>query len=332
MDAVTGISYCDLIFRAEATGEDSAATSKTIPDPKTGLFMCSLPSVTLRGAFGLALKRVVCHFKMTENKFCTECMLRVRCPYSLIFDGLPPSDRKMLRLYEFAPQPFLFRDVEVKAENPPSLTFTIRLFGPAIDLFPYVVVAVEQMLQKGLGRQRAGFTLVQVQDGEHVIYRNGRSRIDPPKVNILDPYQVLTPEDADAQTVRIGLTSQAPVHIRTAGKFNTRPGFGDLIRSGLRRMKLMNHLYGDHDDFWPTELVGLAEKVQIVRQEFKPWAIDRFSGRQQRKVPLTGVFIDGEYGGCAPSLGRFLAAVSTIHVGKYCGFGMGQINVEVLKE
>ena len=43
---------------------------------------------TFRGAFGWALKRVVCALKTQQ---CAKCILRDRCVYCLAFETLPPD-------------------------------------------------------------------------------------------------------------------------------------------------------------------------------------------------------------------------------------------------
>ncbi len=326
MSSSSGINFCDLTFKARQNSSEGGNFDKTHLPPAASSFL----SITLRGAFGLALKRVVCHFRLQDTKTCNECKLRARCPYSLIFDGVPQTDRAMLRLYPYAPQPFVFRDVS--RELGENITFTIRLFGPAADLYPYVVVAVEQMLAKGLGRKRTPYMLVEVTDGQSIIYTHERNNIDQPRRQNIELIQPQQSESTLSANTRIRIVSKTPIHIRTENRLNEKPAFLDLMKAGMRRIKLMNYFYGDHTEYWPTELIGKCEHVEACNEDFNMWSIMRFSGRQESKIPLKGVFVNAEYIGCSVDVSAFLQSISQINLGKYGSFGLGQFDIEVIPE
>src|ERR1035438_6247290 len=72
--------------------------------------MLRLPSEnkgnTLRGAFGVAFRRLVC---IPQCRSAQECPLEEGCPYKTVFEPSPPSNAKRLSLNRDAPRPFIFR-------------------------------------------------------------------------------------------------------------------------------------------------------------------------------------------------------------------------------
>jgi hypothetical protein len=47
---------------------------------------------TVRGGLGYQLKKTVCH---VHNNSCSECIMRQRCAYSYVFEGVAPPDRQI---------------------------------------------------------------------------------------------------------------------------------------------------------------------------------------------------------------------------------------------
>ena len=86
------MNVLDLNFSAELIGERRALPPFLGP--------------TLRGAFGSLLKQTVC--QVTHGQ-CDRCLLKYVCPYTVIFEGMPPEDRSVMRKYPRVPQPFVLR-------------------------------------------------------------------------------------------------------------------------------------------------------------------------------------------------------------------------------
>ncbi len=95
-------------------------------------------------------------------------------------------------------------------------------------------------------------------------------------------------------------------------------------------MKLMNYFYGNHMEYWPTGFIRECEFIKAEKETFQLWSVLRFSGRQERKIPLKGILINAEYSHCPSDAIKFLQSISQIHLGKYGSFGLGQFEVEVL--
>jgi hypothetical protein len=100
----------------------------------------------------------------------------------------------------------------------------------------------------------------------------------------------------------------------------------DLALLGRRRFQIMDHFYGsgeaevmDHLD--TNEFRTLDSRIQT-------FGFDRFSGRQKRRMNLSGIIgqitIEGPWG----RAGRWLHAAEQIHLGKATSFGFGRVHWE----
>lgn len=120
------------------------------------------PSNSLRGAFGTALKRLVCP---TPGDCRESCRLKATCPYGQIFEPSPPPGSDRLRLNQDIPRPFVLRPpnrMQTVAEPGNPLTFELILIGSAIDYLPYFLVTFRELEQQGLGLGRGRYELKQV--------------------------------------------------------------------------------------------------------------------------------------------------------------------------
>jgi hypothetical protein len=63
-------------------------------------------SNTLRGAFGMAFRRLVCIPQCREARLCP---LGQTCPYRIIFEPSPPPGADRLSKNQDIPRPFIFR-------------------------------------------------------------------------------------------------------------------------------------------------------------------------------------------------------------------------------
>lgn len=153
---------------------------------------------TLRGAFGTALKEVVC---TVPHGDCSRCWFREACAYPYIFETPIPTAaaggpvHPQLRGQKTGPHPYLWlappllapsgdagwsefyarRSAKLRARRQPvnlnelfpdndlpdgaELTFGVWLVGRAVQFWPQVLVAVRVMADAGLGAMLVPFTL-----------------------------------------------------------------------------------------------------------------------------------------------------------------------------
>ena len=184
---------------------------------------------TIRGAFGLALRRLCCH--MLDAR-CEDCVLRHRCAYGVIFEGVPPPQRTVMRKYPRVPQPFLLivpSGSRLALRVGERFRFGIRLFGPALEMYPYVVQAVVHMLERGLGRERARLDLLEVSDGSSVVFRAGARTVRP-----VSRRWLAVPEVPGVPVRAVEVCFETPLRMQLAGRMVGRPSLEAVLRAAVR--------------------------------------------------------------------------------------------------
>ena len=86
------------------------------------------------------------------------CRLRRACPYPRLFETFlePDATPPFLRGVKTAPRPYVFEPTGGEAFAPGDLLrFDLLLFGQAVALQAYALVAVERMAEAGLEKGRA---------------------------------------------------------------------------------------------------------------------------------------------------------------------------------
>jgi hypothetical protein len=312
------LRYCEIHFDAELSGDMSRAA---LP-PFLG--------TTLRGAFGFVLKKLVCQVAHGQ---CGRCLLRSVCPYSTIFEGMGPPERRIMRKYPRVPQPFVLvvpgpRETASEAEDD-RLRWGVRLFGPAMTYWPYVVHAFETAGEEGVGRNRVRFRLERVTDaiaGEPLVTGAEETGAEPSALRI--------PEQADGEMPEGPCTLrwrfETPLRIRHGRRLN--PAELDpfaLVLAGRRRHDLMQHFYGEGDADGGRENPWLdAERFETVASDIRPWGFERYSRRQRRRMRLDGLLGEATIRGPWHEVGAWLMAADRLHLGKATSFGFGRVRWE----
>jgi hypothetical protein len=117
---------------------------------------------TLRGAFGMAFRRLVC---IPQCPRAAACPLDHRCPYKVIFEPSPPAGSERLSKSQDTSRPFVFRPpIEPRTTYAPGedFEFGLNLIGRAIDYLPYFVLSFRDVARAGLGIGRAPCELTEV--------------------------------------------------------------------------------------------------------------------------------------------------------------------------
>ena len=286
-----------------------------------------------RGLFGHALRRTVC---VTHKKDCKACLLWRNCVYSYIFETPPPLTTQVMRKYTAAPHPFVIdpaldQQEELAVDTP--LYLDLVLVGKANQHLAYIIHAMQQAGQRGIGRQRGQFALLSVaQDaglqtgGEPVwqtVYEaDGELAALPaviPDIPVMPEGELalrfVTPFRANLQGKPI-----KPEHFRL--QF--------LLSSLLRRLSLLCYFHADHVlelDF--KGLTAQAKQVELVANDLYWHHWVRYSSRQRHKVSMGGVM--GEVRFAAADIAPFwelLYLGQVLHAGKGTVMGLGRFAVD----
>ena len=282
---------------------------------------------TIRGAFGLALRGLCCH---TRGARCDDCALRHNCAYGVIFEGVPPPGRKVMRKYPRVPQPFLLivpPGVRLPLQSGNRFGFGVRLFGPALSMYPYVVQAVVHMLERGLGRERARLDLLEVSDGSSVVFRAGARTVKP-----VSRCWLAVPRLPEAPVRAVEVSFETPLRMQLSGRMVTQPALGAILRAAVRRVRLLVSLYGRGGvPPVPGGLLDAAAAAEVLHVELSRHGVKRFSGRQGRSMVMDGIVgrIRYRWPEGVPGPQGWLEAASVLHIGKGATFGFGRISYRV---
>lgn len=161
----------------------------------------------LRGAFGITLRRLVCH---DLTLACRACPLEPTCPYPQTFEPRPPPGAERLSALQDVARPFVFDlPPDERPEFPAGapVTFGLVAIGRASRLVPYFVSSFRNLADEGLGPRRARFDLTEVaaQDargGTTEIYRSASPlvRLAAPTLRATD---LMDPEDSTRTRVTL---------------------------------------------------------------------------------------------------------------------------------
>lgn len=284
---------------------------------------------TFRGAFGTALKRIVCALRRQE---CPDCLLNSRCVYAFFFEqknGFPQCPKSGGSI----PHPFVVEPpLTTKTHFLPgeAFDFNLLLFGRATEYVPYCIYAFDQMGQTGIGKRvngrRAGFVLKEVRSGPggETIYSSQDQRLQ--RVNFSS--ELTLPELPAADIRRITIHLETPLRVKQENHLTADLPFHTLIRAALRRVSSLFTYYGSGEpDLDYKGLVERAQAVETVDSTLGWFDWERYSNRQEVKMLMGGISGSITYAG---DLREFLPALricEEVHLGKQTTFGLGKIEI-----
>jgi hypothetical protein len=287
---------------------------------------------TFRGAFGLALKKVVCALKKQE---CEQCVLRRRCLYTRVFETQLALETPEGLRGNAPPHPFVIQPPETGKQAFSAgelLDCNLVLLGAVNESLPYFIYAFEQIGKIGLGKKvngrRAGFELQAVRQGDREIYSHEDQTI---RTNGAGPLlNVREGERGTDAVMRVKVTLETPLRLKFNNRFNVDLPFHVLTRALIRRISSLFICYvGAEPELDYKGLLGRAEVVKTIESGLRWHNWDRYSNRQQQKMPLGGMVGEVIYEG---RIGEFLPLMETgakVHVGKNTSFGLGKLGVNL---
>ncbi len=304
----------------------------------------------IRGALFRALWANFCVKR--ESSDCSFCLLAKGCPVALLIDTLNPDSNRGVDV----PRPFTIESPSAgprRLEPGQPFQFGLTMFAKALNLFPYVILALERMEQAGVGRRvrdhrnlRGRFRVLRVKAMNPLtaetreIARVGGSLVKVPDVPVTHA-QVMTwvrqllPGRLQAPLPHLKVQFVTPTRIRDrfagTGPDNivTSPLFRPLFQRLLERLTALTRHFGEERltlDF--VDLVRKAEKVSLVDDRTHWVDFQSHSDRQHCRYPSGGFLGGGTYEAAdwAPFL-PWLAWGQFTQVGKDAVKGNGQYRI-----
>lgn len=272
----------------------------------------------LRGAFGAALKRLVCVMRLRE---CTGCPLEHACVYTTVFETRPRPGTGVMTRYDRAPHPFVIV-VALDADGAAGrLTVGMRLFGEATRAAPFVLRALEEAAIRGLGPGRTPFRLVATgAEGEELRpHASGAWLPEPPR------------PAPDAWPERTAMRFVTPLRMKQDGRLlgpETIDG-PTLVMALVRRLGLLATFFGRGPvemDF--PALKVAAQQARLFERRLAWRDLFRFSSRQDARLAIGGIMGEAVLDlGSDQTLRRLMGWAPILHLGKGASMGLGRVEM-----
>ena len=279
----------------------------------------AFPGSTIRGAFGNALKRLVC---VMRNRPCDGCPLEFTCMYTTVFETrAKPSGENPVRNIR-PPHPFVLK-VDFVANRQLNggdrLDIGITLYGTAMANYPFILRAMEEACEYGLGPNRLPFRLKAIrQVGKHRDWMRGHAYPVP----VIRDIPKASGSSCRWRTV-------TPLRLRSEGKPVDHLGLvpRDIALPVLRRLMLLVNHYGNPDHFHVhPHMNNSACLLRFTSCDLKWKRLQRYSSRQSTTHSISGLMgVVGIDFSDAPEWGPILAWAPAIHVGKATSMGLGRV-------
>ena len=248
---------------------------------------------TLRGAFGMSLKKVVCINPTFE---CEGCFAKKECVYHDFYE-----EKNKAHQYRF--------DFSL---NPRFYDFTFYLFEEATDKLPEILEAIKMMLTiQGLTYKREKFEIAKVLCNGIDIYHDKSFTLADVKAQTLKDTQ---------EGKNLKLTLKTPLRMKHQGKIlKDKPTLEMLIYSIHNRLKEIQKQPREKLSFTP-QYKEKQSNIEFIDQT-------RLSNRQQTKLQMGGIVGDLIFDDIDDESLRYLSIGEVIGLGKQTVFGMGNIEV-----
>ena len=279
---------------------------------------------TFRGAFGNALKKVVC---AVREKNCSRCLLAARCVYARAFENVTPAPGEASRQVA-PPHPYVIEPpagTQTRYASGELFEFTLLLFGEFTDYLPYFVYAFEAMGEQGLGARRGQGM------GRYVLESiccEGRSLYDASRRQLASHRpRMLQLGSATSTNGELHLHIITPLRLKFDNQLSAQLPFHLLTRAALRRVSSLFACYGRGEpEFDYRGLVARAKEVEIRQASLRWHDWKRYSSRQEQTMLMGGMNGEIIYRGAIGEYLPLLDLARELHLGKQSAFGLGQVN------
>ncbi|MBN1271067.1 MAG: CRISPR system precrRNA processing endoribonuclease RAMP protein Cas6 [Candidatus Aminicenantes bacterium] len=239
-----------------------------------------------------------------------------------------------MRKYQKGPHPFVLeppqskRKVYSEGEN---LHFHMILLGRAVEYLPLIIRSFLLLGNYGIGQKNGKYRLEIVRTGKEKIYQAGQENINKFSTEKL----CITPNGIDVKSAsqsEIDINFITQTHIIYREKSSDHPEFHMVIRNLLRRISLISYFHcGGLRLPWDFKIIiKEAEKIKIKSSNLIWKNTERYSYRQQKEIPISGVTGAVKYQGNIPPFLSLLKAGELLHIGKGTSMGLGKIKIKVL--
>lgn len=282
---------------------------------------------TLRGVFGRGLREIAC---LAGPPACTGCRHPDACIYQAVFESRTPPGAEVLSRNSHVSPPYVIRSPEGRRLSPgEDFAFRMVLVGHAAAHAAYAIEAFRRMGPRGVGRGRGRFELVEVKepcpDGSNRHLFAGSRGIERARPH---GAQEWIARAHPLEGLPVDIEFETPTELREGGRGGGPPEFASLVRALLRRLSTLSHFHcGGPPRLDVRPWIELASGVDVLEVSTRPARWDRWSSRQGRSVPMSGIVGRVRYSPVPAELAPLLWLGEWLHVGKGATSGLGAISV-----
>ncbi|MEO6063331.1 MAG: CRISPR system precrRNA processing endoribonuclease RAMP protein Cas6 [Thermoflexales bacterium] len=238
-----------------------------------------------------------------------------------------------------------------------SFTFGITLFGPAIEAFAIIVMALKLAENRGIGRflgatgGRGRFKLVRALATNPLtritqeILAPGERRVMLPRVSII-PADIAAQAalDASGRPGRLRIHFHTPATLKSKGELIREPVFSVVIHRLIERLGELTAHHGrpplaclPADREARNALLGLADQVALVDNQTRWTELRGFSDRTRAPTNLSGITGAADYAAAEPAVANFAPFLEILrwgevtHAGQNAVKGNGVIRIQMVE-
>lgn len=305
------------------------ARYRFIAQVQTPLNLPDFAAATLRGAFGLALKSLVCLF---GNRACSGCTLVQRCAYPAIFEvqAAPvSSDRMPQGVKRLAPYSIEIPHIPGGRRLAPGdrLEFDMVLTGrEVLKELPLIIAAWQRALAGGLGKEMGKCRLERVDYlADSQASRGIPVYSEAGQTVVAHSAELCLP--AFSSTRNVNLHFLSPLRLVQRGQLITLADLtpGVFLRHLIRRVNFqLGHELADWNGNQQVSLLNAqadAVNGETPAMTWQDWS--RYSTRQQQRMTFGGLLGHWLLSDVPVELQKILYLGQWVHVGKETAFGLG---------
>lgn len=277
----------------------------------------------LRGAFGTVFQRSVC---LPGCPGVSACSRRDLCAYAMLFEPQWRVAGPNKRIAE-APRAFLFRpprhpDPAFGPDAP--LRFELRLFGQAIEVFPFFLNAFQQISRQGLQGVSVALSSVHALDWagspQAALLAGNKAALAQPFVFTLEDLPI---PPLPSGPVQIDFLS--PTWLRHQRQDQDVPTLEALACRLRDRLAFLLQLYEQHEwqaDYGTIGRLAAGARTISARGAWRQCL--RRSSHTGQIMPLAGFAGTVSYENIHPAVWPLLVIGQQIHVGRQAVWGSGE--------
>ncbi len=298
----------------------------------------------IRGAFFHALRNGFCAFAHDREAVCAGCALVAACPVAFLVSTLDDKSKRGADV----PRPYTIQPpLSGKTDYAPgeTLTFGLTMYARALNLFPYVVLAVQRHMERdGIGKpvqannyRRGQFRVRHVwaenplSGARQEVLRQGENMVQVPDVPITHE-QIA---NFQLSTVNSQLTIEllTPMRLVDNGELVKRMAFRPFMQRLHQRLLQLSAEYSDTPlTFDLRTVMDKAEAVRVVRDETRWVELESYSTRQNRATPIGGLVGRATFEGDLGPFWNELLWGQFTHVGKDAVKGNGWYQLSMIND